>query len=183
MRLRLPTCSFGALVLVGCGASLFGSEGIGAFTVDEQRFFEGCEFVAKDGASTWKCGHDESRRVVEHRSSGAGQDAAVAAFNASHPEIGPMLDRRETQLTFTSGGKSISNTVSVVKHKGTMTMIAAGPSPEATGPSRSPFYAACTFPAPEEVTNVSVAAGLGVSLTLCKSSVEAVLGVVDRHHP
>jgi len=171
------------MVLAGCGASMFGAEGTGAFTLDEKRFFEGCAYEAKGGASVWTCGASESRRVVEHRPCASGQDAAVAAFTTAHPELGPVLDKKSTSMSFTSGGKDVPNPVTVVKQKGTLTMIAGGPSPEATGPSRAPFYAACTFAAPEVVTTIPDAAGLGVGLTLCKNSLEAVLGVVDRHRP
>lgn len=173
------------LGVAGCGGSLFGSAGTGSFTADEKPFFEGCPFDEAKGASVWTCGHGGDERVVEHRRIHApgGQDAAVAAYTSAHPERGAIAGRRDTTLHFTSGGKDVPNGMSLVQQRGTLTLIAAGPSPQSTGPSRETFYVSCTLKANEQITSVADAAGVGVGLTVCKRSLESVLGVVDRYHP
>lgn len=188
MRLLSSFRVFGLASLVGiagCGGSLFGSAGTGSFTADEKPFFEGCTFEEISGLSRWTCGHGNDERVIEHRrlDEPGGQDAAVAAYTAGHPERGAIAGRKDATIHFTSGGKDVANTISLVQQKGTLTFVAAGPSAESTGPSRAPFYASCTFKANEQITSIADAAGVGVGITLCKRSIEGVLGVVDRHHP
>lgn len=184
----LPRASTLALVvlvgsLAACGSAVFGSGGVGSFTGDEKPFFEGCSYDESKGVSTWSCVENADTRIVEYRAAGAGLEAAIASYTAAHPERGAIAKRKDTEITFVSGGNEIKGPAAMLQQSGKLTLLAAGPAEKATAPSRGTFYVACTVNTKEEVQGSSEMIDLGIHVVMCAKRVKAVLGVVDRYRP